>query len=81
MKVRVLFFAILKEKMKRSEGEYELQAGESVSQLAHRLLAPAFGEGGYESCLMYAVGEEYVPRDYRPKDGEEIALIPPVAGG
>lgn len=81
MKVKVLFFAILKEKMKRDEAEWEMGEGETVSQMAHRMLAHVFGEGHLETCLMFAVGDEYVSPDYRPRAGDEIALIPPVAGG
>jgi molybdopterin converting factor subunit 1 len=81
MKARVLFFAALKEKMRTGEAEYKIQAGETISQLAHRILQSALGEGDFASCLLFAVGDEYVGRDYRPKDGDEIAFIPPVAGG
>ncbi len=54
----------------------------------------AIGSGHVRRCLSlavvlkrdgwtcrFAVGEEYVPAHYRPRHGDEIALIPPVAGG
>lgn len=81
MTVHLLFFAILRDRMKKSEGDFELKEGETVSQLAKRILEPAIGDCRFERSLLYAVNNEYVPRDYQPKPGEEIALIPPVAGG
>ena len=81
MKVHLLFFAVLRDRMRQSEGDFELEPGETVSQLAHRILTPVLGEKHFERSMMFAVNNEYVPRDYQPKPGEEIALIPPVAGG
>jgi molybdopterin converting factor subunit 1 len=81
MKAKILFFAILREKLKQSEAEVEIQTGETVSQLAHRILKPALGEENFERCLLFAMGDEYIGRDYQPKQGDEIAFIPPVAGG
>ena len=31
--------------------------------------------------LLYAVNREYAPRDRELRDGDEVALIPPVSGG
>lgn len=74
MKVRLLFFAVLREKMKKSEMECEVHPGETVSALARRLL-------GLEFSILFAVNQKYVPSYYEPQEGDEIALIPPVAGG
>lgn len=81
MKVRLLFFAVLRDRLKRTDGYYEILPGETVSQLAHRILTPVMGEKPFEKSLMFAANNQYVPRDYLPQEGEEIALIPPVAGG
>lgn len=81
MKAKILFFAGLRDKMKRSEGEYELIPGETLAELAHRILEPALGSGHFERALMFAVDNEYAAPDYRPRGGEEIAFLPPVAGG
>ncbi|MCE9625465.1 MAG: MoaD/ThiS family protein [Deltaproteobacteria bacterium] len=81
MSVRLLFFSVLRDKMKRSEGEYDLREGENVLEVARRALEPAMGPLDWGKFLLFAVGDSYVSRDYLPKHGDEIALIPPVAGG
>jgi len=32
-------------------------------------------------AVAFAVNEEYVQADFRPRDGDEVAFIPPVSGG
>lgn len=81
MKVRVLFFAILREKLRKDEGEFEISEGETVLDLACRILSPVFDQAVFFRSLLYAVNNEYVSRDYRLKAGDELVLIPPVAGG
>jgi molybdopterin synthase sulfur carrier subunit len=81
MSVRLLFFSVLRDRMRQSETECELREGESVLEIARRVLEPAMGSLDWGKFLLFAVGEEYVPQDYRPRHGDEIALIPPVAGG
>lgn len=81
MSVRLLFFSVLRDKMKLGESECELHEGESVVEIASRVLEPVMGPRDWGKFLLFAVGEEYVSRDYRPRHGDEIALIPPVAGG
>lgn len=74
MKVRLLFFAALRERMGQSELDYEALDGETVSALAERLF-------GFERSLLFAVNREYVPREYSLRDGDEVAFIPPISGG
>jgi MoaE-MoaD fusion protein len=42
---------------------------------------PRLGLGDEPSGLMYAVNREYADRDAALRDGDEVALIPPVSGG
>jgi molybdopterin synthase catalytic subunit len=42
---------------------------------------PALGLGDEPDGLLYAVNQEYAPRDRTLADGDEVALIPPVSGG
>lgn len=74
MKVKLLFFAALRERMRRSEGTYEFAEGETVSELARRVL-------GFDGSLLFAVNDSYVPRNHPLRDRDEVAFIPPVAGG
>jgi molybdopterin converting factor small subunit len=54
----------------------ELPEGSPVGALRDRL-----GPGVTGVTLRYAVNEEYVGEAQVLKDGDEVALIPPVAGG
>jgi molybdopterin synthase catalytic subunit/molybdopterin converting factor small subunit len=42
---------------------------------------PALGLGDEPAGLLYAVNQQYAPRDRELADGDEVALIPPVSGG
>jgi molybdopterin synthase catalytic subunit/molybdopterin converting factor small subunit len=42
---------------------------------------PALGLGDEPEGLLYAVNREYAERDRELRDGDEVALIPPVSGG
>jgi molybdopterin converting factor small subunit len=74
MKIRILFFAALREKMNRAEGTYEFEGGETPSDMALRLF-------GSDRSLLFAVNDELVEKDYQLQDGDCLAFIPPMAGG
>lgn len=74
MKIKVLFFAALREKMNCSESTYEILPGETASGIARRLF-------GSDRSLLFAVNDELVERDYQLRDGDCLAFIPPMAGG
>ncbi len=59
--------------------ELELQEREPISSLIEKL------QSDYPYLLTLpinvAVNAEYVERDYRLQNGDEVALIPPISGG
>ncbi len=60
------------------------QAGWSSREVEAATLAdvwPALGLGEEPAGLLYAVNREYADRDRDLRDGDEVALIPPVSGG
>ena len=71
MKVRVLFFAGIREKMGKSELIAELPPHCPVSGLQEHL--------GIDKPTWSSLA--YSPAQTLLKDGDEVALIPPVAGG
>lgn len=78
MKVKVLFFALLREWAKESEREMELPEGATVRDLLERLKK----EPGFPALpLAVAVNQEEKDEASPLRDGDEVALIPPVAGG
>ncbi len=74
MRVTVRLFAGLRERAGWSERELE-----GVERVAD--LWPALELGEEPPGLLYAVNKVYVPRDGELRDGDEVALIPPVSGG
>jgi molybdopterin converting factor subunit 1 len=80
-KVTVRLFARLGELAGTREAE--LETGEGITAAdAYRLLCARFpAMAGLDSSLMYAVNAEYVTADQPLRDGDELALIPPVSGG
>jgi molybdopterin converting factor subunit 1 len=75
MTVKVLYFAILREKMKKIEEIYPIEMGMTVAALADKIL------GKSKIPLLFAVNHQYVARDHQLNEGDEVAFIPPMAGG
>ncbi|HKK28217.1 MAG TPA: MoaD/ThiS family protein [Gemmatimonadota bacterium] len=76
--VRVRFFAVLRERAGCGERSFELPAGSTVGDLLE-LLGREIPE--LPSGVAAAVDRTYAPRDRELRDGQELALIPPVSGG
>ncbi len=81
MKVRVRFFASIRERLKRGEGEYEVPAGGTVEDLWKALCAAHAPLAELRGSVSFAVNREYVEISHRLAEGDEVALIPPVSGG
>ena len=73
MTVRVRLFAGLRERAGWSERELEAATVADVW--------PALELGDEPDGLLYAVNREYAERERELRDGDEVALIPPVSGG
>jgi molybdopterin synthase catalytic subunit len=74
MRVTVRLFAGLRERagVARLEVDDVARAGDVWARL---------GLGDEPGGLLYAVNREYVERSHELRDGDEVALIPPVSGG
>ncbi|MDH3196624.1 MAG: MoaD/ThiS family protein [Candidatus Krumholzibacteria bacterium] len=81
MRIDVLLFARLRDVISADHLEFEVEEGTTVSQLAEKLMASRGDERVRGLPLRYAVDETFVPGDYRLRDGDSVALIPPVSGG
>lgn len=79
MKVKVLLFAGLREKAGRGEMDLELEPGVVVREVPGLLFGQEMALP--PRSLRYAVNQDYVPETQVLRDGDEVALIPPVAGG
>jgi molybdopterin converting factor subunit 1 len=80
-KVKVLFFATLRDKTGVGQSEIELPEMANVAGLKQALLAkfPQLPRNG--STLLVAVNKEYAFDEEVIPAGAEIALFPPVSGG
>lgn len=81
LKLRVLYFGIVRERIGLSEEALDLPVGADVgvllAELTRRHDVFALGAGS----LRVAVNEDYVDEKHGLADGDEVAIIPPVAGG
>ncbi len=81
MRIEVLYFAILRERAKLERELLELPDGTSVAGARaiigarHPAIAPLLPQ------VQAAVNRSWVADDHRLADGDELALLPPVAGG
>ena len=81
MRVRVLLFGVLKDILKRSNDSLELVSGATVSDLLEHYRGLAPESAGIFHSLALAVNQEYAAPAQRLKDGDEVAILPPVSGG
>lgn len=83
MKIKVLYFAAAREAAGSSEEMIELEAENTTEQLIAVLLSshPALSSI-LKSCVL-ALNQEYLLKEDSQtlRDGDEIALIPPLSGG
>ncbi len=81
MKVKVKFFAILRERVGAGEITRELPEGATVAELWQAVQNdyPRLNVPGIR--LLYAVNQNYVPSDHVLVEQDEVVFIPPVSGG
>lgn len=80
IRVRLLFFAAYRDRLGTAEEEVDLPLGASVEDAIRLVRTRPGGEGIPESPAV-AVNQEYARQDRLLKTGDEVAFIPPVAGG
>jgi len=81
MHVLVRFFAVHREATGQSSYVADVPAGTRVRD-ALRLVAHQFPAlGGHASGIAFAVNQTVVSDDFTLHDGDELALLPPMAGG
>ena len=81
MRVHILFFGVLKDLLSDQATVLELPANATVATLldCYRLLAPE--PPLLWSSIAVAVNQQYASPAHPLKDGDEVALLPPVSGG
>jgi|FaiFalDrversion3_1042247.scaffolds.fasta_scaffold02782_3 molybdopterin converting factor subunit 1 len=81
MKARVRLFARLRELAGVAEAEVEIGEGLTAADLFALLQQLYPGLQRYQAPLAYAINARYVPPEHPVREGDEVALIPPVSGG
>jgi MoaE-MoaD fusion protein len=81
MRVRVLFFGILKEIAGKPAEEVELPEGASVRDALARFEAQTPQLRELLSSVACAVNQQYSGPETKLNPGDELALLPPVSGG
>jgi len=81
MRVNLLFFATLKDIVGARQLQLDVPAGATINDLLTLLEAsyPRFKD--YRPVLLTAINEDYVHKDARISEGDEVAIFPPVSGG
>src|SRR5581483_5850763 len=81
MKVEVLYFAVLRERIKLDQETLELPAGTSVGDARAAIAARHPSVAALLPQVQIAVNRAVVADRQPLADGDELALLPPVAGG
>ena len=81
MKIRLLFFAILREITGTDQQELEVPHGTSATQLWELLRSRYPRLSAYSHPPMVAVNESFASPESALADGDVVAFIPPVSGG
>ena len=77
MRVRVIFFGVLKDAFGLESEELEVAEGATVADL----LKGFRGRVGFLDSIAVAVNREYAKSSDVLREGDEVALLPPVSGG
>jgi molybdopterin synthase catalytic subunit len=81
MRIQVRYFAVVRERLGRDEETLELPAGATVGAALDALAARHDAIRALRPYLQTAVNQSHTRADVALADGDELALIPPVAGG
>ena len=81
MTITLRLFAIVRDRVGRPEVALELPEEATVAAAAEALAKQHPAVKDFLRRVAYAVNREYVPPTTRLRDGDEVAIIPPVSGG
>lgn len=81
MQVRLLFFAVLRDIAGTDERELAVADGTTARDVWQSLRSEYAKLTDYSQPPMIAINESYAAPETILRDGDELAFIPPVAGG
>lgn len=81
MKVRVLYFSVLKDLTGTEESEIVLAEGATVGDLLAHIFQKWPALQAWDASLLVAVDQTYAKRNTPLHEDAEVAIMPPVQGG
>ncbi len=81
MQIKVTFYSYFKDLTGCGETIQDVSDGTTLAALYTQLIARFSKLAAMEKSTLIAVGVEYQPRTYILKEGDQVALFPPVQGG
>jgi molybdopterin synthase catalytic subunit len=81
MRVRVLFFGVLKDLAGKSSDSLDLSDGASARDVLEHYASQLPRMKESLASLAVAVNQSYAGAETKLNDGDEVALLPPVSGG
>ena len=79
--VRVLFFGAARDVVGQSEGNLALSSPANATMAFEKVLSTYPDLRRFGRSLLFAVNQEYAPGDREVREGDELAVLPPVSGG
>jgi len=81
VKVRVQFFAQMRDIVGSHTADVDLAGEATVSNLLENLYQKFPSLRAHDKNILVGAGVEFVDRHYKLNAGEEISIMPPVQGG
>lgn len=81
MKIRVQFYAQLRDLIGVHELDFELPQDATVRELLKEIYSQQPALRAHDRSILIGADLEFVDREYKLKSGQEIAIMPPVQGG
>ncbi len=81
MRLRVLLFSTFREIVGLDEVPWTADPGATVASFQDAFLRAHPKLAAHRGSMMVAVNAEYAEPTTRLRDGDEVALLPPVSGG
>jgi len=81
MKVNLKFFSSCREAVGARESDLDIAEGATLRDLFQQLLARYPKLAPLKDTVMLAVNRDFADPSTKLKEGDEIALMPPVGGG
>ena len=81
MKVRVQFYAQLRDLVGIRELDVDVAEGSPIRDLLEQVYAQQPKLRLHDKSILIGVGVDFVDRNYKLSPGDDISIMPPVQGG